>query len=92
MVGVKSTINKLSLALSAGYMDIEDKDGSWTDVVARDTEAESLDQTTYRLAAKYQFGEPLWVGLEFVYSEVSGMPEAKDYKGQSFLMHVNYSF
>jgi predicted porin len=92
MVGVRSTINKLSLALSAGYTDIEDKDGSWTDVVGRDTEGESLGQTTYRLVTKYQLGEPLWVGLEFVYAEISGMPEAKDYKGQSFLMHVNYSF
>jgi len=92
MVGVRSTINRFSVALSAGYMEVEDGDGSWADIVRRDTEGKSLDQMTYRLVTKYQFGKALWVGLEFVHSELSGMREAEDYKGQSCLMHINYNF
>ncbi len=92
MVGVRRTINKFSLALSAGYMEVEDNDGSWTNIVGRDTKGESLDQVTYRLGMKYQLVKSAWLGLEVVYSELSGMPEARDYEGKSCLMHVNYSF
>lgn len=92
MVGVRTTINKFFIALSAGYVEVKDEDGSWTDVVGRDTRGKTLDQVTYGLAAKYLIAKPLWVGLECVYSEFSGMPEAEDYKGSSCLMHLNYSF
>jgi len=92
MVGVRSTINRFSVALSAGYMEVEDGDGSWTNIVGRDTEGKSLDQMTYRLVTKYQFGKALWAGLELVHSELSGMREAEDYKGQSCMMHINYNF
>jgi hypothetical protein len=92
MVGVRSTINKLSLALSAGYMEVEDEDGSWANIVGRDTKEKHVGQVTYRLATKYHLSESFWLGLAFVYSQMSGMPEAEHYKGQSCLMHVNYSF
>ncbi|MHC4780990.1 MAG: hypothetical protein ACYTFG_20650 [Planctomycetota bacterium] len=92
MGGIRSTIKKLFLAFSVGYMDVVDEDGSWTAVAGRDTEGESLDQITYRLCTKYQFVDPLWLGVELVHSDMSGMPEAKNYTGKSILMHADFSF
>jgi hypothetical protein len=92
MIGVRRSFDRISFALSAGIMEVEDKNGGWSGVTGRDTAGETLAQATYRLVAKYEITKPLWIGIEFVYSDMWGMPEASDYKGKSCLMHTNYDF
>ncbi|MBE9581581.1 MAG: porin [Proteobacteria bacterium] len=92
MLGARVTIDKFAFAASFGLAEVEDGDNSWAAIVGRDTRGESLKETTVRGNAKYNWNPALWFGLEYVHSELSGMPEADNYKGDSCLLHVNYSF
>ena len=92
MFGARVTIDKFAFAVSFGLAEVEDGDNSWAAIVGRNTRGESLKETTVRGNVKYNWSPALWFGLEYVHSELSGMPEADNYKGDSYLLHVNYSF
>jgi len=92
MFSTRVTIDKFAFAATLGLAEVEDGDNSWASIVGRNTRGESLMETTVRANVKYNWNPALWFGLEYVHSELSGMPEAVNYKGSSWLLHVNYSF
>jgi len=93
MFGIRvDNIDKFAFAVTLGLAEVEDGDNSWASIVGRNTQGESLMETTIRANVKYKLNPAFWFGFEYVYSKLSGMPEAADYKGSSLLLHVNYSF
>ena len=92
MVGAKKIYKKITFVFSFANIKVNDGDNSWSKYVGYDTKNKYLMQETVKGYAKYTLNQSLWIGIEYIGSNLTGLDETSNYKGTSFLLHTNLNF